>query len=261
MGYAEYLARDADDSPVASWHHLETSGTSAADSSGNGLTATLGAGVTVNQTSAIPGYDGPVVSCSGASGSTITVPDSSLLDAVDGQGLTFARWLKMDAAGSGDVLYVLADKTALSNTNKQWGVWWDNRVSQGSPKRLRIQWGYGSVGSVFNVDWSGTAARDALLAGGLLVTRFIWNSIGYVYWFDGTALSLVASGALTNYPASPGNVGNTRTLTLGYFNGPNFWFKGQFGPGHVWNTVLGEQDIRSRCAAAVGDPVYEWVKL
>lgn len=257
MGYLDYLACDADDSPAASWHHTETSGTTAADSSGNGLDATLGAGITVNQTSSIPGYDGPVVSCSGASGSTITVPDSSLLDAADSQGLTFSRWLKMDAAGSGDVLYIIADKTGTSNTNKQWTIYYDNRTSQGSPMRLRMSWGYNGSNIVSPLDWAGTTARDALLAGGLLTVRFVWQSIGYIYWND----DLVAVGPLTNFPNAPGNVGNARTLTLGYLSTSSFLFKGQFGPGHVWNTVLGEQRIRARYGAATGVPTATLAKV
>jgi hypothetical protein len=247
VAHADYLAYLASANTHAWWPHDETSGTTLADDSGNSRHETTAGSPTLNQTSTIPGYTGPVVVMDGTN-DTISVADAAVFDAVDAQGLTYHRWLKMHSDGAGDVAYIIADKTGTSQANNQWTIYWDNRVSQGSPKRLVMAWGDNPTNVALL--WSGDAARDALLAGGMFTFVFHPSSIGFIY-LNG---ELVASGALYNYPNAAGNVGNSRTLQIGHLNGSSFFFKGEMGAGAVWPFTISQAVIESLyLAETVGD--------
>lgn len=98
---------------------------------------------------------------------------------------TFECWLKHDGP-TGDDLWVVADKTGLSSSNNQWAVYYDNRSSQGSPRRLNF------LINGLSARWSGTDVSDALTAGGHLVCTTD-GKIGRIWWNG----DLVASGEVT----------------------------------------------------------------
>jgi len=70
----------------------------------------------------------------------VQVSDSNSLDITSDLSISF--WVKMDSEP--DALQIILDKTGLSGNNYQYGVWYDNRSSQGSPDRIRFHYGQGT---------------------------------------------------------------------------------------------------------------------
>lgn len=85
---------------------------------------------------------------------------------------------------SADQIVFFADKSAGSGSQGQWGVWWDNRSSQGSQRLLRFFTG------THNIQASSSFINDAMAEGALItVTRgypSIWKRI-YVNGVEVTA--------------------------------------------------------------------------
>jgi hypothetical protein len=154
-----YAAEVLADSPIAYWRMDETSGTTMVDSSGNGRDGTYSNTPTLGATSLLPANGGTAVGFNG-SDEYATVAHNS---ALNGSGaFTFEAWLKVDNP-TADALYVIADKTAVGSSNAQWSVWYDNRVSRGSPKRLA----FFCANSTAQLDWNDCATQVA--AGGHVV--------------------------------------------------------------------------------------------
>ncbi|WP_079661568.1 LamG domain-containing protein [Streptomyces sp. 3214.6] len=114
---------------VAEWGMEETSGTTAADSSGYSHTGTLAAGGTWT-TDLDPdtgGGKGNVLSLGGTSAANITVPGP----VVDSQGdFTVAAWAKLDAAALADtsVAHHMRIATQSGGVRDSWGLWYDQAV-------------------------------------------------------------------------------------------------------------------------------------
>lgn len=228
------------DSPVAYWRLDETSGTSAADATGNGRTGTYSGTPALASPSLLPVGGGSAVGLDGVN-DTITVPNHASLNAVDASGFTFECWVRIDDP-SANKLQVLADKTGLTQNNKQWAVFWDNRSAVGSPLALKAQWGYLAAGGTV-LTWAGAVARDSLAAGGHLVVTFA-GAVASIYW-NGV---LVQQGAVTN----GGNVANTRSVDVGHSGGSSFFLDGTLDEVAVYAKALTSDRVVQHYAS--GDP-------
>ncbi|WNM29437.1 LamG-like jellyroll fold domain-containing protein [Streptomyces sp. Li-HN-5-11] len=104
------------------WGMEETAGTSAADSSGYGHTATVAAGGA--WTTDADGGKGKVLSLNGTSSATATAPGPI----VDSQGdFTVAAWARLDAAALSDttVAHHMRIATQSGGVRDSWGLWYD----------------------------------------------------------------------------------------------------------------------------------------
>ncbi|MGW3644689.1 LamG-like jellyroll fold domain-containing protein [Streptomyces sp. NPDC000878] len=107
---------------AADWAMEETSGTSTADSSGYGHTATVGSGGT--WTTDTDGGRGNVLSLDGTSTADATAPGPI----VDSQGdFTVAAWARLDAAALSDtsVAHHMRIVTQSGGVRDSWGLWYD----------------------------------------------------------------------------------------------------------------------------------------
>jgi hypothetical protein len=107
---------------VADWNMEETSGSSSADSSGYGHTATVAAGGT--WTADVEGGKGNVLSLDGTS----TANAGASGPIVDSQGdFTVAAWAKLDAAALSDtsVAHHMRIATQSGGVRDSWGLWYD----------------------------------------------------------------------------------------------------------------------------------------
>ena len=160
------------DSPLAYWKLDETSGTTAADEQATHPgdyegTFTLAGTALVTD-------GGNALSLAGAG--RMRVPhhvDFNFPNSADGD-TTIEMWVEVDDPTT-NALHVFGDKTGLSSGGNQWGIWYDNRSSQGSPRRLRFLMRNGQV------DWAGDTTRDALGAGGHLVVC-IRSGVMEIWW-------------------------------------------------------------------------------
>lgn len=199
---ASYFAEVMADSPIAYWRMDESSGSVLTDAIGSHHGTISGAAPTYGAPSLLPTGGGTALGLpSGVR--TISVPHAAALNAVTGVGVTISAWVKIDNPSS-DGLQVIIEKNALSgSSNGQWGVWYDNRSSQGSPRRIRFQ--LSAAAAV--VDWGGSVPEAALAAGGFLTCAVGASAPARIYW-NGVQ---VATGST----ASPWSAGNTLPINIG----------------------------------------------
>lgn len=194
-GYAEEVLAD---NPTAYWRLDETTGTTLVDVLGvhNGTydnLPALGSAPLINAGTAV-GFDG--INQSG------TIPHHADLNGSGSNPLTIEMWVRVETP-TADARYVFVDKTGLSSSNGQWGIWYENRASQGSPRRLVA---FTAVSQ--SVSWGGQQTEDAVRAGGHLVAVFEPDPISRyrIYW-EGVEVAVA-----TRNPAY--NAGNTLPLRM-----------------------------------------------
>ncbi|MDQ0933372.1 hypothetical protein QFZ49_003312 [Streptomyces turgidiscabies] len=158
---------------AADWKLEETSGTSAADSSGYGHTATVASGATWSTDT--DGGKGNVLSLNGTSTANATATGPI----VDSQGdFTVAAWAKLDAASLSDtsVAHHMRIATQSGGVRDSWGLWYDQAA--GSSQGM---WVFGRT----TADVAGTGATvvtaPASIASAQLVDPGAWTLLTGVY--------------------------------------------------------------------------------
>ena len=232
---ADYATEVAADSPDW-WLRLEeTSGATVSDEVGSNDGTVTGANLNVSSfadTGSAASFDG--------TDDKIEVSNDALLNA--GDTFSFECLVKLDSP-TANALQVIADKTGLSSGNNQWGFWWDNRSSQGSPLRLRFACLGGSSAAHW-ADWTGTVARDAIAAGVHLVGTFDKaESVSVRLYADGTEVAVSDSGTASSPSA------NTRPVDIAN-SGSSFWLDGILDEVAIYSKVLSTSRIAAHASAA-----------
>ena len=234
----DYAAEVAADSPDWWLRLSETSGATAADEVGTNDGTVTGANLDVASfadTGSAASFDG--------TDDRIDVPHDALLNA--GDLFTFECLVKLDNPGA-DGLQVIADKTGLSSGNGQWGIWWDNRSSQGSPQRLRFQVS----------DAPSTTGPNFAQLEGASIASAIGNGIHIVGTFERTAstsVKLFVDGSeeatSTSGTVSAPDSSNTRTVYIANMAG-SFWLGGILDEPAIYHKLLAPVRIAAHATAA-----------
>lgn len=210
---ASYRQTVLDDDPAGYWRLNETAGaaTLAADNVGDRDAVFLGGCTPLN-----PGLvtGGRASRLSGAAGTYVQIANDANWNFSISDKFTVEVWTKVTAP-TADRLQMLVDKTNATTASGQWGIWYDNRSSQGSPKRVRFQ--FSSSATPAFVDWTG--ADTALAAGGLLhVTydgsgdkklRLYWDGV-----LKGTSTAAVSAALANSLPVVVGARAGNKDFNL-----------------------------------------------
>jgi hypothetical protein len=131
------------DAPVGYWRLGETSGTTAADASGNGRTGTYTAGPALNQPGALRGDADPAALFAGAqTGQRVAVPDHASLDL---NAFTVECWIYLTAYGTATNWRVIALKEAAGPA-RNYGLF----LLLGTQSALHFSFSSGGVFRSFN---------------------------------------------------------------------------------------------------------------
>jgi hypothetical protein len=205
------------DKPVGYWMLNETSGTTAYDSSGNGLNGTVESGVTIGQTQSIPAVKGSYY-FNGSSG-YVNVPASSLLCPLS-QG-TVEAWVY--------------NETSTSSS----GDWVSTGGNQGY--RVRSENGYPDI--VY-------ASADQLTGTALLSTSGFDH---VVITFGSNGAQIYVNGVLqTSGGAAYSQSAGTAALHIGADLSYSEYFQGYLSNVAIYNTVLSAARIQAHYNAGVG---------
>ena len=163
------------DNPVAYWRLDETSGNRALEDTAN-YDGIYGGDPTLGVDSLLRNNGGTAVSYPDRTNNANKVAVNHAVQLNAFGAFSIEMWVKL-ADANPDATQQLLDKTGMASANGQYGVMYDNRSSQGSPKRLRAQ----IAGA--QVDWPN--AHTALAAGGHLVVTVSGSGSGQsiiMYW-------------------------------------------------------------------------------
>ena len=192
------------DAPVGDWLFNETSGTLAADETGNhdgtyeGTVDLTAAALANNSTSAL-----------GLSGAgRAEVPHAAALNMDGHQDFAIRVWVKL-TNGTTDALQVIADKTGLGSANNQWGMWYENRSSQGSPQQVRFLTPSNTLES--------PSSQAATMEAGASIVAVKRGHIRQELWINGVLVATGNTGA---------GGSNTRKIGVGALPGGSFELSG-----------------------------------
>lgn len=201
---------------VAHWKLDEPSGTSAADSSGNGYTGTYTNSPTLNQTGAF-GASKAVTFASASSQRVTTSADSASLR---GYPLTVAAWVKTSSTPS---INPIACKYVQSSFNG-WMLWLDT----GKPTLFY----YNSNG----IQVSG-AASSAITTGAWHHIVMSVDSGGGVIYVDGSSVKTIAWGG------SPAVATSTTPIEIGNYISSGSMFAGTIDDVRIYSRALSAADV------------------
>jgi hypothetical protein len=197
--------------PVGYWKFDEGSGTTAADSSGDGNTGTL-----VNGPQWIDGKVGKALEFNGVS--YVSVPDSPSLD-ISGNQISVEFWVKFDKNIDGSTPYMkFYDK----------GNAYNSAVGSGG-----IRFTFWIAGdSSANLD----STTKSFLAG-------VWYHIAEVY--DGSKMSIYINGALDNSMSMFGNIASTSypVAIAAYTLGGQWYLQGAMDEVKIYNYARTAEEI------------------
>jgi hypothetical protein len=204
------------DPPVAQWHFDEPSGTSAADSSGNGLTGTLTSGAAFTNA----GKYGGAVAFDGVD-DYVNVPDDNLLDL---NTFTLEAWVY---------------PTTLSTP-------WRSVIFKEDATANRQAYSlYASNGSAFPTVEVGNPAGSGVItkAGSATISANTWTHLAATY--DGSALKVYKDGTLIGTQSLTGTLTtSTHPLKIGgnaiYWNE---WFEGRIDEVKLYDRALSATEI------------------
>jgi hypothetical protein len=209
---------------VAAYSFDEGSGTTVADSSGNGNTGTI-----TNATWTTAGKHGNALSFNGTS-SMVTIPDAPSLDLT--KGMTLEAWVDPTAVSNAwrDVLY----KGNGAN---------DNYMLYSSSQPTSFPATGGSFGSSSDVPTFGTA----------VLPLNTWTHLAATY--DGAHVLLYVNGVQVASLAETGNIlTSTNPLQIGgdTFNTGGQHFQGLIDDVRIYNQALSQSAIQSDMSTPVG---------
>ena len=232
------------DAPLIFWQLDETSGTAMLDSS-NAYHGTYAGTIGFSKPALVPSSSGSAVQFNGLNARAYIASDP-LFNAT-ASGFTIEFWAKLDDPSS-DAAQVLVDKTGTSMTNGQWSIYWDNRISQGSPQRFRVICGNNGGGSANPiVDWNGAAAMNALANGGHFVYKFDPSGpVKHSIFYNGVSVSTSNVGVTIT--------SNSRQIDIGCVNGstsPVLFLKGTMDDIAFYNYPLAVANIAAHYASGI----------
>ena len=219
-----YADRVLANTPAAYWRLGEASGTSATDSSGNGVTGTYNGTVTLGVTGAITGDSNKAVSVAGAG--YLSASGSGGLN-VTGSALTVEGWVK--GASQSNYTYIVSKSD-----------------------------GNGAVGYSLYTGSTGTLSFFVHTSASGLVTATAptspwdnqWHYVAGTY--DGSAVRLYIDGAPVASSAATGTItsSSSAAFNLGRYNGGGYAFSGSLDEFAVSASALSPTDIVSRLYGA-----------
>ena len=200
---------------VAGWNFNEALGTTSADASGNGNTATL-----VNGVVRAAGRYGNGLTFNGVDG-YLTIPNSASLN-ISGTGLTLSMWINPALSGGDSVVL---------------GKFWNATMT--SPY---YQYGLELAGGTVPVFYVGTAGGPLSASMGSALTPNQWSYLAVV--FDGAQVQFYLNGLLvTTVPLSATITARGNPFQLGADNVPSQFFKGSLDEVRIYNRALTTQEI------------------
>lgn len=232
-GGASYYDEVMADSPTGFWRLDETSGSTATDEAGThpgayGGTYTLNASPLVTD-------GGRALSIAGAGRMRVPHHADFNMDDSGVSDTTIEAWVKFTDPDADDI-GIIGDKTGASASNGQWGLWYDNRSSQGSPKKIHFMCRHADI------QWAGTATRDAVGAGGHLVA--VKRGSVLELWWDGT---LMESNDFTSF----GAVDNSLDPTFGQSTSGTLGVNGTLDNIAFYRSALSSTRIAAHYAAGL----------
>jgi hypothetical protein len=203
--------------PVAAYGFNEASGTTAADASGNSLTATI-----TGATHTTAGKSGRALSFNGTS-NLVTVADNAKLDLT--RGMTLEAWVRpSNATGSRSVIF------KEQSSGPVYGMYANTSTNRPA--------GYVSVGGEQNIRSTTQLPVN------------VWHHLAVTY--DGVALRLYVDGGQVAYRALAGSIAvSTGALRIG---GNNVWgqrFAGLIDEVRVYNRALTSTQLKADMAKAI----------
>jgi glucose/arabinose dehydrogenase/PKD repeat protein len=202
---------------VAAWSFEEASGTVAADSSGNGNTATL-----LNGVSRTPGTSGAGLSFDGVD-DYLSVPNSPSLD-ISGTGLTLRMSLRPSATGADSVLLSKSWGSTMASPYYQYGL----ELTGGTKPHLII----GTSSGLIDASMESTLATNQ------------WSDLAIT--FDGTQAQFYVNGSLVNAVLMLGSITARGTaLRMGADATPGQYFKGSLDEVRIYNRALSTSELAS----------------
>jgi hypothetical protein len=202
---------------VAGWSFNEASGTSAADSSGNGNTATL-----INGVTRTAGSSGGGLRFDGAN-DYIAVPNSPSLD-ISGTGLTLTMWINPAAAGGDSVVLGKFWNTTMTAPYYQYGL----ELAGGTTPTFQV----GTTSGVLS----------ASMGSALAVNQ--WSHLAVV--FNGSQVQYFVNGILLTTAPLPATIAaRGNSLHVGADN--NIWqfFNGSLDEVRIYNRALTAQEVQN----------------
>jgi hypothetical protein len=211
---ATYTVTSANAGPVASWGFNETSGTSAADGSGNNNTATL-----VNGALFAAGKHGNALSLDGTN-DYLSVANSSSLD-IAGNALTVSMWLNPTATTGDRVLFGKFWNTTMTSPYYQYGL----ELQAGQPDFL-----------------IGTSSGVKEVAMGSTLPLNQWSNLTVV--FNGTQVQFYVNGTLTSTKSLAASItARGQQFRIGADNNTQQFFKGLVDDVRIYNRTLTAAEV------------------
>jgi RHS repeat-associated protein len=223
------------DTPVALWELDESTGTSAADSSGNGRSGTY-TGTFTHSTNVAPiGADN--LGSFGVAGASSTSVNASIpataLNTATGTFNTVELWMYWDGTGTGEGVFNFQSSTFAY-------ALWLNASSIGFITGNGEIWGMSNAGLA-----NGWHLIDAEFENGTL-------NLSKLY-IDGTARTLTMSGANQNVSIVSSG-GNVATKISGWAAGSSNTFRGQIDEVSIFRGALSSAQITAHWTGVLGAP-------
>ncbi len=212
---------------MAHWKFDETSGTTAADSSGNNNTGTLLNGPTWTTAGKLNGalnFDG--------TNDRVNVPHSTSL-ALNTNAATLAAWVRLDTNSRSWITVIERDRS-----NLQWMDWQIYARASDAPTANR---------PVCRFDWDGDMVVDAdeQVQGNITLATSTWYHLACTY--DGSAIRFYIDGTLrgTTTAASKTIRDSGRAVSLGGNEAWGEYLDGQIDDARVYNRALSQTEIQA----------------
>jgi glucose/arabinose dehydrogenase/PKD repeat protein len=211
---------------VAAYSFDEGTGTTAADSSGQGNLATLKNGIAW-----VVGQHGTAVSFDGAN-DYISIPNSTSTN-ISGNALTLSMWINPQTGGDSVVI----------------GKFWNTTMS--SPY---YQYGLELGGGNRTDFYVGTTSGPRVAFAGTTLPFNQWSYLAVT--FDGAQVRTYVNGALVNTQALTATItARGNPINVGADATPAQYYKGMLDDLRIYNRVLTQAQVQADMAAAVGGPV------
>jgi hypothetical protein len=211
--------------PVASYAFDEGSGTSVADTSGNGNTGTLGSGVTRTTT----GKFGGALVFNGTSG-LVTIPNSASLN-IAGNALTLSMWMNPQPLSGGDSVVL--------------GKFWNTTMT--SPY---YQYGLELSGGSEPVFYIGTNTGYLSARMGRSLSFSQWSHLAVV--FNGAQAQFYVNGILVStQPLVASIQARGNPLNIGADKTPSQFHKGLLDEVRIYNRALTLPEIQTDMTTAL----------